>query len=190
MFRPFAILLLWGAAALAVHAQPLMRAYSTSERMLEGGSVDILVLDTPTCSYAVNLPRSFGTQVRVDTGSITFTSPSNVSVITMSWTTNYPRSLPSTNELQPEVEGKFPSASLLQPFHCVTGAGPGKGFDLVRVIAPGMILRLRDGYLSLPGGSVEFTLSCNGPDFDSENRVYLRLLNSFRLHSEPANNNP
>jgi hypothetical protein len=184
------IVLVCGLVAPALLAQPLVRVYPTTETMIEGGAVDLLVLNAGKQSFALEIPKNYGTQVRLETSSVLFTSLSNISLITVQVTTNFPGTLPLSDDLQAIVAAKFPGASILQPFPCVTGCGPGRGFDLVRPAADGLTVRLRDAYLSFPSGSVEFTFTCNGADFDRQRLGFSRLLNSFRLYSENVTNSP
>jgi hypothetical protein len=78
----------------------------------------------------------------------------------------------------------------VQTSPCHTSYATGFLFDLFQPAAGGMTMRLRDGFISFPKGSFEFTLSCDVRDYDQNRLSYAWLLNSFRLQAEPARKDP
>jgi hypothetical protein len=88
------------------------------------------------------------------------------------------------------VAGKYPSASLVQSSPCYTACGAGLLFDLFQPAAGNLTMRIRNGYVSFPEGSFEFTLSCDSREYDKHRLAFAWLLNSFLLQPEPVKKDP
>jgi hypothetical protein len=104
--------------------------------------------------------------------------------------TNYARALPKMEELRDQVANKYAAASLVQTSPCHTSYRTGLLFDLFQPAAGDLTMRIRDGFISFPEGSFEFTLSCDVRQYDKNRISFAWLLNSFRLQAEPARKNP
>ena len=146
----------------------------------------MLLIETDSHRFSIGAPVLYGRQVHLETGSIVFTSASGSSVMTIQFSTNYPGSLPPQDTLRDKVAANHPGASLVKSTVCYTDFGRGQDFELFQPTRDGLMLKLRDAYVSYPEGSVEFTLSSNGNDYDKEKRSFAHLLNSFRCMPENA----
>ncbi|MGA2177091.1 MAG: hypothetical protein ABSH38_19110 [Verrucomicrobiota bacterium] len=186
--HPVILLALFGASW--AFGQPLFRVYPRTEVAGEGTRENVLLMEAGNERFELGVPRGYGTQIHLETLSIVFTSRTGASVISVQVSTNYPAALPKQEDLRNEVARKYPGASLVQSSVCFTDFGPGQCFELIRPVADGLTVRLRDAYVSYPEGSFEFTFTCNGADYDKEKLSFTRLLNSFRLQPEPAKKNP
>lgn len=146
----------------------------------------MLLIETDSRKFSIGAPVLYGRQVHLQTGLILFTSASGSSVMTVQFSTNYPGTLPPQDRLRDTVAANHPGASLVKSAVCYTDFGRGQDFELFQPTRDGLMLKLRDAYVSYPEGSVEFTLSSNGKDYDKEKRSFARLLNSFRCMPEDA----
>jgi hypothetical protein len=104
--------------------------------------------------------------------------------------TNYAGALPKMEVLRDQVAQKYSTASLVQTSPCHTSCGVGLLFDLFQPAAGNSTMRIRDGYISFPEGSFEFTLSCDAKEYDKNRLSFAWLLNSFRLQTPSATTNP
>jgi hypothetical protein len=186
-FITLALAALWAASA---HGQSEFKVYPSTENEVEGGTVSILVIQTETQRFQVRVPKGYGSQVRQNDQSIVFSSQAGNSIITMKMSTNYAGSLPKMEELRDQVARKYSTASLVQTSPCHTSGGTGLLFDLFQPAAGDLTMRIRDGYVSFPEGSFEFTLSCDARDYDKNRLSFAWLLNSFRLQPQTATTNP
>jgi hypothetical protein len=134
----------------------------------------------------LRVPKNYGAQVNAEAQSIVFTSQTGSSVITVKMSTNYAGSLPRAEELRDQVAKKYSTASLVQTSVCHSTCGNGLLFDLFQPAAGDLTMRIRDGFISFPEGSFEFTLSCDLRDYDQNRLSFAWLLNSFHLQTEPA----
>jgi hypothetical protein len=178
---------LWAASAFG---QSEFKVYPTTESTGEGGIVSIMVIQTDTQHFQIRVPKGYGSQVRQNDQSIVFSSVNGNSIITMKWSTNYAGSLPKMEDLRDQVARRYPSASLVQTSPCHTSCGGGLLFDLFQPAAGNLTMRIRDGYVSFPEGSMEFTLSCDSRDYDKNRLSFTWLLNSFRLQPQSVTPNP
>src|SRR5271155_2801296 len=94
-----AFVLLPVAAAVASD-QLEFKVSSATEATVEGGNVNIMVIQTGTKHFVLRVPKNFGAQVNAEDQSIVFTSQTGSSVITVKMSTNYAGSLPKTEELR------------------------------------------------------------------------------------------
>jgi hypothetical protein len=180
---------LFALAALGVGTalgQPAFKVLPSNKPTLEGGNVSVLLVQTGGQRFSLAIPRGYGTQVRSSDQSIVFTAGTGSSVITVQVSTNYPGSLPKTEILRDTVAAKHPLASLVQTSPCPTQCGSGLLFDLFQPAGGNVTLRLRDAYVSIDEGSVEFTLSCDLADYDKARVSYAWLLNSFHSVVQPV----
>lgn len=188
--RTFTALTLTAFWAASAFGEPDFRAYPSTETMIEGGTANILIIQADTNQFQVRVPKGFGAQVRQSDQSITFTSQTGNSIITMRLSTNYAGGLPKMEDLRDQVATKYSTASLVQTSPCRTSCGTGLLFDLFQPAAGNLTMRIRDGYLSIPGGSFEFTLSCDSRDYDKNRLSFAWLLNSFCSRPPSATTNP
>jgi hypothetical protein len=178
-------------ASFALAADPPeFKVTAGTETAVEGGNVNILVIETGDQNFELSVPKYFGAQFDNGDRRIVFTSKNGSSVMTVKMSTNYAGKLPRMEDLRDEVAREYPSASLVQSSLCHTSCGTGLLFDLFQPAAGGMTMRLRHGFISFPKGSFEFTLSCDVRDYDQNRLSYAWLLNSFRLQTEPARKDP
>lgn len=183
------LMLLPACLALAGDA-PEFKVSPSVELSAEGDSANILSIDTGERTFELRVPKKFGAQFNTGEQAIVFTSTNGSSVITVRMSTNYAGKLPKMEELRDQVAQNHPGASLVQTGPCHTSYGTGLLFDLFQPATGGMTIRMRDGFISFPKGSFEFTLSCDARDYDQNRLSYAWLLNSFRLQAEPARKDP
>jgi hypothetical protein len=188
--RAFHVLALLALGAARAHGQPEFRVYPSTEATVEGGIVNIMVIQTDAERFQVRVPKGFGAQVRQNDQSIVFTSQTGTAIITMKMSANYAGALPKMEDLRDEVARKYPTASLVQTSRCQTSSGTGWLFDLFQPAAGNLTMRVQDGYVSFPEGSFEFTLTCDSREYDRNHLSFSWLLNSFRLQPQSANKNP
>ena len=186
-FLILALVTVWAASAMA---QPDFRAYPSTENATEGGNVNIMVIQTEQERFQLRIPKGYGAQVHQNDESIVFTSQSGTSIITVKMSTNYARALPKMEILRDDVAKKYSTASLVQTSSCYTACGAGLLFDLFQPASGNLTMHIRDGFVSVPEGSFEFTLSCDSRDFDSNKLSFAWLINSFRLQQSSATTNP
>lgn len=170
------MMLALGASSSAL-AQHGFSATPATIAMVEGGNDSILTVETDGERFSFSIPIAYGSQVRADTRTVTFTSDVGASIINVQFSTNYPGGLPQKDKLRDQVAAKHPGASLVAAW----GFGPATSFDLFRPAGNGLMLRIRDAYVAYPEGNVELTFTCNSADFDKQKLAFMRLLNSFRL---------
>jgi hypothetical protein len=166
--------------------QPEFKVDSGTEATAEGGNVNILVIQTGKEHFELRVPKNYGAQANPEEQSIVFTSESGSSVMTVRMSTNYAGALPKMEELRDRVAKKYATASLVQTSACHTSCGTGLLFDLFQPATGALTVRIRDGFISFPEGSFEFTLSCDMREYDQNRLSFAWLLNSFRLQDEPA----
>jgi len=188
--RPLHWMAVATALALAAPAQPEFKTSTAELQMAEGGRESVVLIESGAERFAISIPNTYGMQIQQYKQSIVFTSTNGASVITVRMTTNYAGALPKKEELQEAVLENNRGASLVQAVRCFTGSGPGLCFDLVRPLSGGLVLRMRDAYVSCAQGSFEFFFSCNGADYDRQKLGFERLLNSFRALPKPAKKEP
>jgi len=188
--RAFPVLALLALRAASAFGQSDFRIYPSTEGTAEGGIVNILVLQNETEHFQVHVPKGYGAQVRQADQSIVFTSQTGTSIITMKMSGNYAGALPKMEDLRSQVAQKYSTASLVQTSPCHTSCGTGLLFDLFQPAAGNLTMRIRDGFVSFPEGSVEFTLSCDSRDYDKNRLSFAWLLNSFRSQPQSAKTNP
>jgi hypothetical protein len=186
-FNTLALAALWAASAFG---QGEFKVYPSTEATVEGGDVSILVIQTDTQRFQVRGPKGYGAQGRQSDQSILFSSLAGTSVITMKLSSNYAGSLPKMEDLRDQVARKYSTASLVQTSPCHTACGTGLVFDLFQPAAGNLTMRIRDGFVSFPEGSFEFTFSCDSRDYDKNKLSFTWLLNSFRLQPQSATTNP
>ena len=168
----------------AAYGQPDFKVTSSMETTAEGDPVNIMVIQTAHEHFELRVPRNYGAQINQDAQSIVFTSANGASVITVKMSTNYAGALPRMERLRDDVAGKYATASLVQTSPCRTCCGTGLLFDLFQPATSHLTMRIRDGFVSFPEGSFEFTLSCGQRDYDQNRLSFAWLLNSFRLQDE------
>jgi hypothetical protein len=184
------MLALTALGAASACGQPEFKVYPSTEATAEGGLVNIMVIQTESEQFQFRVPKGYGSQVRQNDQSIVFTSLTGGSIITIRMSTNYAGSLPKMEDLRDEVAKKNSTASLVQTSPCHTSCGTGLLFDLFQSTAGNLTMRIRDGFVSFPEGSFEFTLSCDSRDYDKNRLSFAWLLNSFRLQSQSTKTNP
>lgn len=184
----FFALAAFGAAT--VLGQAVFKVVPANEPTPEGGNVSVLLVQSGGQRFSLGNPRGYGAQVRTAEQSIVFTGRTGSSVITVQWSTNYPGGLPKTAILRDTVAAKHPSASLVQTSPCSTQYGSGLLFDLFQPAGGNVTLRLREAYVSIDEGSVEFTLSCDLADYDNARLSFACVLNSFHSVAEPVKKEP
>jgi hypothetical protein len=189
-FRIFTVLAWAAMGAATAFGQPDFRAYPSTETTTEGGIVNILVIQVENEHFQLRTPKDYGAQIRQNDQSIVFTSQSGASVIAVKMSTNFAGSLPKMETLRDQVAQKYATASLVQTSSCHTSCGLGLLFDLFQPAAGNSTMRIRDGFVSFPEGSFEFTLSCDSREYDKNRLSFAWLLNSFRLQSQSAKTNP
>jgi hypothetical protein len=182
-FTTLALTALCAASALG---QPEFKVYPSLEATVEGGNVNILVIQTENEHFQLRVPKGYGAQVHQNDQSIVFTAQTGNSVITLRMSTNFAGALPKMEELRDQVAKKYSNASLVQTSPCHTSCGTGLLFDLFQPAAGNLIMRLRDGYVSFGEGNFEFTLLCDDRDYDKNRLSFAWLLNSFRLQPQSA----
>jgi hypothetical protein len=170
--------------------QPEFKVTPGTEATAEGDNANILVIQTGNEHFELRVPKNYGAQFSEGEQSIVFTSETGSSVITVKMSTNYARALPKMEELRDQVANKYAAASLVQTSPCHTSYRTGLLFDLFQPAAGDLTMRIRDGFISFPEGSFEFTLSCDVRQYDKNRISFAWLLNSFRLQAEPARKNP
>jgi hypothetical protein len=156
----------------------------------EGETVSVLLIQAGDDHFSLRIPKDYGTQVKPESHSITFTAESGVSLITVQVSPKYAGALPKTEELSDVVTKDHPGATLVQSAPCVSDYGPGLCFDLSIPERNNLTLRLSDAYIPYPAGSFEFIFSCNGADYDKNRLDFIWLLNSFRSQPKPAKTEP
>jgi len=171
-------------------AQPDFGTTATTIAMTEGGTENILLVETDNERFSLSNPRGYGSQARPETRTIIFTAADGASVINIRFTTNYPGALPRQEKMRDQVAANHRAASLVASSPASTGFGPAQSFDLFQPAGNGLMLRTREVFASYPEGSVELTFSCNSADFDKLKREFGRLLNSFRLVPKDGKTNP
>jgi len=177
--------------SLAVaYGQPEFNVTAGTEATPEGDDVNIMVIQTGQRHFELRVPKNFGAQVNPDDQSIVFTSVTGSSVITVKMSTNYAGALPQMEQLRDQVAIKHATASLVQTSPCRTSCGTGLLFDLFQPATSNLTMRIRDGFISFPEGSFEFTLSCDLREYDKHRLAFAGLLNSFRLQAEPVKKEP
>jgi len=185
-FQPLACLLFVLSLCSPASAEPLFKVVPSAIAAAEGGTANVLLIQVGDDYFSLHIPKGYGIQVRHESRSIVFTAESGVCVITVQATTNYPGGLPKMDDLAEAVAKKHRGASLVQSSGCVSDYGPGFCFDFIQPVQDNLTLRMRDAYISYPGGSFEFLFSCNGADYDNYRLGFLWLLNSFRSEPKPA----
>jgi hypothetical protein len=174
--------------ALAV-SPPEFKVNPGLEATVEGDSVNIFIIQTGNENFELRVPKKYGAQINQAEQSIVFTSETGSSVITVKMSTNYAGGLPKMEDLRDQVAKKYATASLVQTSPCHTSCGTGLLFDLFQPASGDLTLRIRDGFISFPAGSFEFTLCCDVKEYDQNRLSFAWLLNSFRLRDEPARKN-
>jgi hypothetical protein len=169
--------------------QPEFKVTPSTEATIEGGDVNVLLIQTDNQHFELRIPKEYGAQIHQSDLSIVFTSQTGSSIITVKMSTNYAGGLPKMEKLRDEAAKKFPAASLVQSSVCVTAAGTGPLFDLFQPVGGNLTMRIRDGYVAFAEGSFEFTLSCDLREYDKQRVSFAGLLNSFRLQAEHAKKN-
>jgi hypothetical protein len=188
--RLFLVSALAALGAASALGQPEFKVSPATETMLEGGIVNILVIQSGDDYFDLQVPKGYGAQIRQSEESIVFTSETGSSVITVKMSTNYPGALPKMEQLRGVVVTNHPTATLAQTSFCYTSFGAGQQFDLFQPVGGNLTMRLRDAYVSFPHGSFEFILSCDNREYDRNRFSFAWLLNSFRLRAGPAKKNP
>jgi hypothetical protein len=176
------------AAAVAVEAQTDFHAYTGTEQMLEGGTIEKLTINTGNYLFAIRPPHNWPRVVDEPAHRITFASPSGRSAITVHFTADSPDALPDDDTLRYEVTQAHPGAGIIQMSVCPTSYQPGKFFDLVLVPAPGVVLKIRHAYIPQPVGEVEFVLSGSDDEFESNKVILMAMVRAFR--ADPAKPKP
>jgi hypothetical protein len=184
------VALLYLGVSLPARAQSDFSATAATITVAEGGSQDILVVETDGERFSLFIPIGYGSQVRAESRSIIFTSSGGDSAITLRFTTNYAGGLPRQEMLRDEVAARHQGASLVATSAASTGFGTALSFELFRPAANGLMLRTRDVYAAYPEGSVELAFSCSSVEFDKQKLGFARLLNSFRLLTKDAKTTP
>jgi hypothetical protein len=185
----FTFIFLAASLAPCAFGQTLFRVYPSATVTAEGGAKPVLLIETDNRKFCIGVPVHYGSQAHLETDSIVFTSASGSSVMTIRFSTNYSGTLPPQDTLRDTVAANHSGASLVKSADCYTDFGRGQDFELFQPTRDGLMLKLRDAYVSYPEGSVEFTLSSNATDYDHEKRIFARLLNSFRCMPEDAKKN-
>ncbi len=172
------------AALVSAQAQPAFKAYPSEEKMMEGGTASLLIIETDHGHFALRVPREYGAQVRAIDQTIIFSSQNDSSVITLKMSTNYAGKLPRQDELRDIVVKKFASASFARASACYTSCGAGSVFEFFQPAAGSTTIRIKDAYLPFADGSFEFTLKCDSRDYEKCHLSFDWLLNSFRLQAD------
>jgi hypothetical protein len=165
---------------------PEFKVSSDTKATPEGDDAHIMVIQTAREQFEMRVPKNYGSQVNQDEQSIVFTAITGSSVITVRMSTNYAGVLPKMEELREQVARKYATASLVQASPCHSSYATGLLFDLFQPATGNLTMRIRDGFISFPEGSFEFTLSCDLRDYDANRLSFAWLLNSFQLQEDPA----
>ena len=178
------LILLVFAAVVSAPAQPAFKVYPSEEKMMEGGTASLLIIETDHGRYSLRVPQEYGAQVHPSDHTVIFTAQNASSVITLKMTTNYAGKLPRQDELRDIVVQKFPTASFARASACYTSCGAGSVFEFFQPAAGNTTMRIKDAYLPFADGSFEFTLKCDSRDYDKNRLGFDWLLNSFRLQAD------
>lgn len=184
------VIVLLALSAASALAQPRFKVDPSTETLVEGGTVNILAIQTDNRRFSLRVPKNYGADVHQSDLSIVFTAQSGASVITLRMSTNYAKALPKDEELRNQVARKFPGASVGAPTTCVTSYATGVVYDLFQPVPGNLTMHMRDAYVSFPEGSFEFTMSCDSRNYDANRLSFAWLLNSFRSLSDSARINP
>jgi hypothetical protein len=172
------------ASSLAASAQTNFHAFESTETLIEGGTVQTLVVDTGREHLVTRLPRGFSAAVTYDTQSVLFKEDTGRIAITMCVTTNSPGRLPADDTLRSNALAANPGAAFLQISSCATGYRPARFIDSTVSLDPVRNIRTRHAFVPCPEGVVEFVISAKEQDFNNKGRVVFNLfLSSFRVET-------
>jgi hypothetical protein len=177
-------------AGSEIVCQAQFTATATTIMMAEGGAADVLLMGVDNDNFSIRIPRGYRAQCHPESRTIKFDSESGASAISVRFSTNYARVLPKKEVLGDLVVSDHPGASLAATSVAGTGVGPAVSFDLFVPAGNGLMLRMRDIYVSYARGSVQLTFSCSSADFDKEKIEFMQAANSFRLLDKNTTTNP
>lgn len=175
--------LLLPALALAASAQTNFHAFESYENLIEGGTVQTLVVDTGRQHLVTRLPRGFSAAAAYDTQSVLFQEDTGRIAITLRVTTNSPGRLPADDTLRSNALAANPGANFLQISSCATGCRPARFVDSTVSLNPVRNIRTRHAFVPCPDGLVEFVFSAKNQDFEKGRVVFNLLLSSFRVET-------
>jgi hypothetical protein len=169
-------------ASLAVaRAQGNFHAVCDSEVLLEGGRVDRLTVVSGDLKFQVRPPKDWSRHVDEAAHQVLFTSPSGNSALTVEFTTASPGVLPEDDALRQKVLRAHPGAGIVQKTVCPTGYRPGVLFDLVHLVAPHVVQKIRHAYVAEPAGNVEFVLSSSEDEYPKTQYIFMATAGAFRV---------
>jgi hypothetical protein len=181
------LLFLFLVTATGAHAAGGFHVYSGSTNLIEGGTVETLILINGEEESTLRPPKGWFHEIDDSQRKIIFKNQTGKSALTLQLTTNSPGRLPGRDVLQARVLAEHPGAGILQYNVCTTSSGPGVFFDLVSMPAPQVILKIRHAFVKLPQGQAEFILSSSDDEFEKGRTVFMLMLNSFRTSQVKQN---
>jgi hypothetical protein len=175
--------LLFLTLAMAAQAQNSFRAYSSTEKLLEGGQVEKMNVAMGDLRFTFRPPKKWGSVVDGADRKIVFTSPSGKSAVTVQFTANSPGALPEQDVLRAQVLQAHPGAEIMRSAVCPTSYKPGMFYDLVLVTDGGAMLKVRHAFVPQPGGGAEFILSASDDEFEKDKYILMAMLRAFRVET-------
>lgn len=151
----------------------------------ERGEVSGLVLLTEQNVFTFLPPVDWRASSDASEKKVTFLSPDQGMSIVFQLAQRNPALIPQIQPdwLRQQVLKRFPNADLIEEFECYAGDFKGRAYDLQQMIG-GRKVCTRICFVSLPEGSIEFTLTAGLEKFPKQHVPFASLLGSFR--TEPA----
>jgi hypothetical protein len=171
------------AAFTGAAADPVFRAFATSEDMPDGGKVEDMMMLLGTEKITVRVPHGYGAQIKAEKNSIVFTEPNGTTVITVKATLEWPNVMPEEERLRGKALAANPGGTLGEISTCPTGYSPAKVVDSTREITSSLSLKFRHGFIACPEGTLEVICAANGANFDAAKEVFNSLMSSLKVET-------
>jgi hypothetical protein len=89
------------------------------------------------------------------------------------------------DDLRQLIRDRYPGVRIVREFACHTASGDGLAFDVEQVVQSKRVISRRLAFVPVPGGRVEFNLTCSPDKLASLHTTFGNLLTSFRVQPAP-----
>ena len=189
-FASFLPLALWTLALVLAPAGRTAEEFRLAPRYMEiaeRGPVAAYTLITPSSRYAFMPPEGWKIRTDPEEKRVTIT-PLDLSVM-ISFKIHSEPVTQLIGETPEERRGKvlqnFPGGKISNEFTAYTSGGQGPAFDVEGFLRNKKPMAARVAYITVPGGTIEFSLHTSKEKFSSQVFAFGNLLTSFRLEKPP-----
>ncbi len=166
--------------AVSTLAEGRFELFDSMVELVEGGTIETSVILTDHHRITFVPPPRFTVNANKQLKKIILTGDNKVS-IGIEITTNHLGGLPTEETLKKIVLQHYTGAAVIRSSSCRIGGKTGWSIDANRILGRGEMWMTRHVFVPWLAGTIEFTLTTEGQNFEAQRNIFGNLLNSFQV---------